>query len=86
MLLDRGEGTTPLDLLAARRFHDARRALGQGRARPGPALAELGAEAEAARKPLRPEELYDAKYERVHREPGRARAARAVRNTRHGSD
>ena len=85
-LLDAGAGTTPLDMLAALRFDDARSALGQRRARPVPALAELSAEAKAARKPLPPQELYDAKSERVHREPGRARAARAVRNTRRGSD
>ena len=85
-LLDVGEGTTPLDMLATRRFDDARRALGQGRARPVPALAGLSAEARTARKPLPPEELYDAKSERVHRELGRARAARVVRNTRRGSD
>ena len=85
-LLDVGEGTTPLDMLAARRFDDARRALGQGRGRPVPALAGLSPEARAARKPLPPEELYDAKSERVHREPGRARAARVVRNTLRGSD
>ena len=85
-LLDVGEGTTPLDMLAARRFDDARRALGQGRAWPMPALAGLNAEARAARKPLPPEELYDAKSERVHHEPGRARAARVARNTRRRSD
>ena len=48
--------------------------------------AELSAEAKAARKPLPPEELIDAKSERVHRDLGRARAARAVRNTGRGSD
>lgn len=31
-------------------------------------------------QPLPPEELFDAKSERVHREPGRARAAPTVRN------
>ena len=86
LLLDAGGGTTPFEMLAAMRFNDARRALGQGRARPVPALTGLSAEAKAARKPLPPEELYDAKSERVHREPGRARAARAVRNTQRGSD
>ena len=43
-LLDVGEGTTPLDMLAARRFDDARRALGHGRTRPVPALAALSAD------------------------------------------
>ena len=59
-LLDAGEGTTPLDMLAAQRFDDARSALGQGRARPVPALAGLSAEAKAARKPLPPEESSSA--------------------------
>lgn len=47
-----------------------------------PALAELSEAEKAKRKPLPPEELFDAKSERVHREPGRARAARTVRNKR----
>ena len=85
-LLDASDGTTPFDMLAAMRFDDARRTLGQGRAGPVPALAELSAEAKAARKPLPPEELIDAKSERVHRDLGRARAARTVRNTGRGSD
>ena len=86
VLLDGDGGTTPFDMLAATRFEDARRALGRGRARPVPALPGLSAEAKAARRPLPPEELYDAKSERVHRGLGRARAARAVRNKRRGSD
>ena len=85
-LLDSGGGVAPFDMLATMRFDDARRALGSGRARRVPALSGLSAEAKAARKPLPPEELYDAKSDRVHREPGRARAARVVRNTGRGSD
>ena len=85
VLLDAGGGTTPFEMLAAMRFDDARQALGRGSARPVPAFGELSAEAKAARRPMPLEELYDAKSERVHREPGRARPARAVRNTRRGS-
>lgn len=44
-----------------------------------PAIGELSAEAKAARAPLRPEELIEAQHDRVHRDPGRARAARTVR-------
>ena len=84
-MMDASQGTTPFDMLAAQRFEDARLILGQGRARFVPALAGLSEEAKAARRPLPPEELYDAKGERVHREPGRARAARTVRDTRRGS-
>lgn len=84
-LLDASDGTTPFDMLVAERFEEARAALGQGPGRVAPALAELSAAAKAERKPLPPEELFDAKSERVHREPGRARAARTVRNKRRGS-
>ena len=83
-LLDASDGTTPFDLLVAQRFEEARAALGQGPGRVAPALAELSAAAKAEREPLPPEELFDARSERVHREPGRARAARSVRNKRRG--
>ena len=86
VLLDAGGGAPPFEMLAAMRFDDAHRALGRGRARPVPVLGELSAEAKAGRKPLPPGELLDAKSERVHRDLGRARAARAVRNTGRGSD
>ena len=84
-LFDVNEGTTAFDLLVGQRFDDARAVLGSGVGRAVPARAELSAEAKAARKPLPPEELFDAKHDRVHREPGRARAARTVRNKRRGS-
>ena len=84
-LMEASQGTTPFDMLAAQRFEDARLVLGQGHARFVPALAGLSEKARAARRPLPPEELYDAKSERVHREPGRGRAARTVRDTRRGS-
>ena len=62
----------------------AARALGQGRTRPFLALTPLSAAAQSARKPLPPNELYDAKSDRVHQEPGRARAARTARGQRRG--
>ena len=55
---------------------------GAGVGRPRPVLGELSAEAKAARAPLPPEELVEAQHDRVHRDPGRARAARTVRNSR----
>lgn len=55
------------------------------RSGPRPVLGELSAEAKAARAPLRPEELVEAQHDRVHRDPGRARAARTVRNSRRGT-
>lgn len=84
-LLDASDGTTPFDMLVAERFEEARAALGQGPGRVAPALAELSAAAKAERRPLPPEDLFDAKSERVHRDPGRARAARTVRSKRRGS-
>ena len=83
-LLDASEGTTPFDMLVAQRFDEARAALGRGPGRVAKALSPLGAAARAARKPLPPGELFDAKSDRVHREPGRARAARTARNRRRG--
>ena len=79
------EGETAFDMLVAQRFDDAREFLGRSVKRSSPTMAELSAEANAARMPLPPEELFDAKHGRVHREPGQARAARTVRNRRRGS-
>ncbi|MGE3166915.1 MAG: hypothetical protein AB7O52_18580 [Planctomycetota bacterium] len=83
-LLEVDEGISAFDLLVDKRFTEARARLGVGPGRPRHVLGELSAEAKAARAPLRPEELVDAKHERVHRDPGRARAARTVRNSRRG--
>ena len=83
-LLDARDGTTAFELLAAQRFREARVALGRGRTSAFPVLAPLSAAARSARRPLPPEELYDAKSDRVHQEPGRARAARTARDQRRG--
>jgi DNA-binding transcriptional regulator YiaG len=79
------EGTTAFALLAAARFDKARAMLGAGGARPRPTLAELSTAAKAARKPLPPEDLVGAQHDRVHRDRGRARAARTARNKRRGT-
>jgi DNA-binding transcriptional regulator YiaG len=79
------EGTTAFALLTAERFKEARAILGVGAARPRPALSELSAAAREARKPLPPEDLVDAQHDRVHRDRGRARAARTLRNKRRGT-
>ena len=84
-LLDASGGTTPFDMLVAQRFEEARAALGRGAGRRAPSLTKLSPTAKAERKPLPPEVLFDVKSERVHREPGRARAARTMRNKRRGS-
>lgn len=79
------KGTTAFALLAAGRFDEARTVLGAGATRPRPALMELSAAAKAARKPLKPDELIDAQHDRIHRDLGRARPARTVRNKRRGT-
>lgn len=81
-LLDVHGGSSAFDLLVEERLDEARARLGVGDGRPRPVLGELSAEAKAARAPLPPEELVEAQHDRVHRDPGRARAARTVRNSR----
>lgn len=81
-LLDVREGTTAFEMLADQRFREARVALGRGRTRRVPVLTPLSAAAQTARKPLPPDELFDAKSDRVHEEPGRARGARTARGQR----
>lgn len=76
------QGISAFDLLLAKRFEEARAHLSAGITPQPRQLSELSAEAQAARLPLRPEELVGAMNDRVHQEPGRARAARTVRNTR----
>jgi len=79
------EGTTAFELLTAERFEDACLLLGPGAGRRTPTLAELAPSAKAERAPSPPEELVDAQHDRVHRDPGRARGTRTVRNTRRGT-
>ena len=83
-LLDARGGTSPFEMLADQQFLEAHLALGRGRTRLMPALTPLSEAAQTARKPLPPDELYDAKGDRVHQEPGRARAARTARGQRRG--
>ncbi len=83
-LLDAREGTTAFEMLADQRFQEARVALGRGRTRLVPVLTQLSTAAQTARKPLPPDQLYGAKSDRVHQEPGRARAARTARGQRRG--
>lgn len=84
-LLDVQDGHSAVDLLAEGQLKEARLRLGAGSQRAVQARGELDAEARAARAPLRPEELVDARHDRVHRNPGGARAARTVRNRRRGT-
>ena len=84
-LFEVNDGITPFALLTAERFEEARAILGRGASRPRPALADLSAAAKAAREPLPPEDLVDTQHDRVHRDDGRARTARTVRNKRRGT-
>jgi len=84
-LLDVHEGHSIFDLLIEERFDEARARLGIGAGRTRPVLGELNADAKALRAPLRPEELIEAQHDRVHRDPGHARPARTVRNSRRGT-
>lgn len=79
------QGTSTIELLAAEKYSEARSRLGVGTGRRHLVLGPLSANAEAARTPPKPEELVDALSDRIHKDPGRARAARTVRNSRRGT-
>lgn len=84
LLETRGE-LSALSLLTEEQYGEARELLGGGTPHQKPALTQLSAAAKAARKPLRPEELIDARNERVHRDHGQARPARTVRTKPRGN-
>jgi DNA-binding transcriptional regulator YiaG len=79
-LFEANNETTAFDLLSSQRFDDALALLGRGQGRKELAKAELSPSAKAARRPLLPEELVDARQDRIHRDIGRGRAARLVKN------
>lgn len=74
--------STPFELLARQRFAEARARLGRGPGSRRVKLCPLDAKAAAERAPLPPEALIDAMNDRVHRDVGRIRPARTVRNMR----
>ena len=85
-VLFKGSATgTPFDLLASRRFEEAKARLGRGPGRRHVTLRPLNAKAAAERAPLPPEALIDAMNDRIHRDVGRVRPARTVRNVRRES-
>ena len=84
-LLAVSAGKAPFDLLVAGTFKAARARLGRGKADRRVELGELDAHARAERTPPPPEGLIDAMNDQVHRDAGRGRAARTVRNTRRES-
>ncbi len=84
-LVDASDGTSVFELLVEGRLDEARARLGVGAKRRSVVLGELSAEAKAARAPLRPEELIEARHDRVHQDPGGVHATSTVRNSRRGS-
>ena len=82
-LFEIADGETPFELLASRKFEEARAILGPGPGRRRPKLIELDA-TKAERRPPPPEELIDALNDSVHQDLGRGRAACTVRNRRRG--
>ena len=84
VLFAMADGETPFELLAFRRFEEARAILGPGSGRRCPELTELDDATKAERRPPPPEELIEALNDRVHQDPGLGRAACTVRNGRRG--
>ena len=80
VLFEVSENGTPFDLLASKRFDEAGALLGRGPGRRRLTLRPLDAKAAAERAPLPPEALIDAMNDRIHRDVGRVRLARTVRN------
>jgi len=79
LLFQEREGEIPFDLLAAAKYDEVVALVGQGCGRPTLKLSPLSPEAQAARAPTPPAELVDARHDTVHREVGKARAARSVK-------
>ena len=86
MLLRDHDGVLPLDLLTEGRLDEFLALVGKGPGRHRLALTPLSAEAREARKPAPPDELVEALHDRVHRDVGRGRAARTVRNKQRSRD
>ena len=84
MALFEMDGETPFELLASRKFEEARAILGSGPGRRRPKLTELDDATKAERRPPPPEELIDALKDSVHRDLGSGRAACTARNRRRG--
>lgn len=80
MLLREHDGVLPIDLLTKARFDEFLALVGKGPGRSRIELTPLFAETLAARKPPAPEQLVDALHDHIHRDVGRGRAARTVRN------
>jgi len=85
LLLQEYKGEIPFDLLVAGKYEEVVILVGQGGGRRTLKLSPLSPEAQAARAPRPPEELVGALHDPVHREMGKARAARSVKIKAAGS-
>lgn len=84
LLLESEGVASAFELLRLGRFVDAAHRLGTGPGLRRLPVTPLSPEAAAARKPPPPDELVDALDDRGHRDIGRGRPARTVRNERAG--
>ena len=85
LFTDRG-GIIPIKLLEEHRYDEFLQRVGEGPGRRTVARKPLSREARKARKPQAPQELVEALQDRVHKDIGRGRAARTVRNRPRGPD
>lgn len=78
-------GEIPLDLLVAGRHEEVKQLLGSGNTPQKQQLKPLSPDALASRMPQKPEELIDTLHDPIHREIGKSKAVRAVRNRKSDS-
>jgi len=83
-LFEERDGEPAFDLLAAQKFCEASSLLGEGSDSPVRERSRLSPEAQHARQPPAPDTLVDAMQESVHRDPGRGRIAKTLRNKKRG--
>jgi transcriptional regulator with XRE-family HTH domain len=76
------DGHLPFDMLVDGRYEALVESVGLGGVLPRPAPQRLSKAAQAARVPSAPEQLADARHERVHVERGRLLSGRPIRGAR----
>lgn len=73
----------PIDLLSAGQYEEVKQRLGAGEAMPRPRVRTLSDAEIASRLPPPPSDLVDALQDSVHRDVGRSKPVRVVRNRKH---
>jgi len=86
MLLNESADVLPLDLLIARKYDELLQLVGHGPGRRKIPHHPLSREAQEARRPLPPAQLVDLLQDSIHKDIGRGRAARTVKNLRRKRD